>query len=336
MEKVIAVVVTFNRLLLLQRCINALRNQTQKLDKILVINNGSTDSTEAWLSRQADIDFITQSNSGSAGGFATGIKTAYDSGFSWIWLMDDDGYPKENALEKILEDDSEQLCLRNCAVINTDDKKSFVWKTKNYKTLDEVNQKVIKNVAHPFNGTMLHRKIVERVGLPNLPLFIFGDETEYYFRIIKRNKIPFCTIPGSIHYHPATSFTYRNDWDYCTTWKMYYYLRNRLYIMQSQFNGRNAIAMVMYVGFLIAFAGTVLVFQKTNKFRKLKFIIWPASDALVKNFSVTPSLIIDRLNKKPGYSFNLAMNYIRTVKSYLHQVSVHQQYRLKTILKAFQ
>jgi GT2 family glycosyltransferase len=314
MDKVIAVVVTFNRQPLLQRCIDALRNQTQKLDKILVINNGSTDNTEAWLYKQTDIDFVTQSNVGSAGGFATGIKSAYDSGYSWIWLMDDDGYPKEDALEKILEDDNEYLC-RNCAVININDKKSFVWKTKKFKTIDEAKHKVMKNVAHPFNGTMLHRKVVEKAGLPMLALFIFGDETEYYFRIIKKNKIQFCTITDSIHYHPATSLTYKHDWNYHTTWKIYYYLRNRLYILQSQLNRKDAIALLSYLGFLIAFAVSILVFQKTDRLKKIGFIIWPATDALFKNFSVTPSLIRYRIKKRPAYTFDSFTNYMRIIKN---------------------
>ena len=50
---------------------------------------------------------------------------------------------KQDALEKLLEDDVEELCVRNCAVLNKEDKKSFVWKTQNYKTIDEVN--VISN-----------------------------------------------------------------------------------------------------------------------------------------------------------------------------------------------
>ncbi len=49
-----------------------------------------------------------------------------------MWLMDDDGYPKADALEMLLEGDNEELCLRNCSVINKEDKKSFVWKTGNY------------------------------------------------------------------------------------------------------------------------------------------------------------------------------------------------------------
>ena len=56
--------------------------------------------------------------------------------------------------------------------------------------------------AHPFNGTLLHRKIVEKVDLPKPGLFIWGDETEYRFRIISKNKIPYCTVSDSIHYHP--------------------------------------------------------------------------------------------------------------------------------------
>jgi len=327
MDKVIAVVVTFNRKPLLQQCINALRNQTQKLDKILVINNGSTDNTEKWLTRQTDIDFITQSNTGSAGGFNTGIKMAYNSGYSWIWLMDDDGYPKDDALEKILKDDDKQLCLRNCAVINMDDKKSFVWKTKNYKTINEVKEKVIKNVAHPFNGTMLHRKIVEKVGLPKRSLFIFGDETEYYYRIIKKNKIPFYTVSESIHYHPATALNYRKDWNYQSTWKMYYYVRNRYYILRSKFSRNPSVALLAYVGFLIAFFAAILIFQKTNKFKKIRFITWPATDALLKNFTATPALISDRLNRKPSYIFNV-IDYSRYFKSLFTWDIINRPYRI--------
>ena len=65
MEKVIAVVVTYNRQSLLSECINALRSQTRRLDAILVVNNGSTDSTEEWLKKQSDVFFVSQKNVGS-------------------------------------------------------------------------------------------------------------------------------------------------------------------------------------------------------------------------------------------------------------------------------
>ena len=53
MKKVIAIVVTHNRHQLLVECINGLRGQTQPLDQILVINNGSSDYTGVWLDKQA-------------------------------------------------------------------------------------------------------------------------------------------------------------------------------------------------------------------------------------------------------------------------------------------
>ena len=318
MSKVIVVVVTHNRQKLLAECISALRNQTRKPDSILVINNGSTDYTEPWLREQKDLEFITQKNIGGAGGFNTGIKTAFERGYSWIWLMDDDGYPKADALEKLLQDDSEELCMRNCAVINKEDKESFVWKTKNYKGIHQVNERIIQNVAHPFNGTLLHRRIIERVGLPKASLFLWGDETEYYYRIIKTNKIPFCTISDSIHYHPATSFTYKTDWSFNSGWKMYYYIRNRFYVLQSKFSKNSALALVMYAGFLIAFAGTIILFQKTDKIKKLSFIFWPAADALTNNFNATPSYITARLNSSFAGNVSTYVNIqFKTIKTLL-------------------
>lgn len=64
-----AVVVTFNRITLLQKCIKALYNQTKKLDAIIVINNNSTDGTKEWLDKQNNIIVIHQENVGGSGGF---------------------------------------------------------------------------------------------------------------------------------------------------------------------------------------------------------------------------------------------------------------------------
>ncbi len=316
MDKVIAVIVTHNRQQLLSECITALQNQSRTIDKILVINNGSSDETSNWLYNQKNIEYISQENVGSAGGFYTGIKAAYDRGYNWIWLMDDDGYPKEDALEKLLADDNEQLLLRNCAVLNKEDKKSFVWKTLHYKRIDEVNTKVIQNIAHPFNGTLLHRKIVERVGFPNPKLFLWGDETEYYYRIIKKNSIPFCTITDSVHYHPATSFSYKHEWDYKSGWKMYYYIRNRFHVHRSKFSSIPPFAYVMFAGFLVVFSFIILTYQKTDKLKKLNFIFWPAKDAFQNNFEATPAYILQRLKNKNASKFIDNLNgYFKTFKS---------------------
>jgi len=254
MEKVIAVVVTYNRQALLSQCIAALRSQSRPLDAILVINNGSTDATEEWLKKQSDLFFVSQSNVGSSGGFSAGINWAYAKGYNWIWCMDDDGYPKEDALQNLLAADNGNLRLMNCAVVDKENKQSFVWKTGGFKTISEVNTPIIEGIGHPFNGTLLHRRIIERVGVPQPKYFLWGDETEYYYRIVRRNQIPVCTVSNSIHYHPSTAFSIKQDWEYRTGWKMYYYVRNRFHIHQAKFSSK-IMAFLNYSCFLMAFAG---------------------------------------------------------------------------------
>ena len=307
MEKVISVVVTYNRQALLSQCITALRKQSRPLDAILIVNNGSTDGTEKWLNQQPDLFFINQTNVGSSGGFSTGLNWAYEKGYSWIWCMDDDGYPKEDALENLLAADDGCLRLLNCAVIDKEDKKTFVWKTQQYKTLDEVDCNIIEGIGHPFNGTLLSHRIIERVGVPKPKYFLWGDETEYYYRITKRNEIPVWTVANSIHYHPSTAFSLKKDWDYASGWKMYFYIRNRFHIHQVKFSNK-LVALLHYCCFLMAFTGVVLFFQKTDKIKKLGFIVWPVADAFKNNFAATPSLILSRLKTNETFSLTGSIN----------------------------
>ena len=48
MNKIAAIVVTYNRKILLKDCINKLKNQTIDSD-IIIIDNGSTDGTESFI-----------------------------------------------------------------------------------------------------------------------------------------------------------------------------------------------------------------------------------------------------------------------------------------------
>jgi GT2 family glycosyltransferase len=148
--------------------------------------------------------------------------------------------------------------------------------------------------------------------VPQPKFFLWGDETEYYYRIVKQNNIPVCTVANSIHYHPASAFSCKQDWDYKSGWKMYFYVRNRFHIHKAKFSNK-VLAFINYSCFLAAFAGIVLLYQKTNKLKKLGFIFWPAADAFSNNFSATPPLILERLKTKADLSFN--NNFINTLKN---------------------
>ena len=100
--KIAAVVVTYNRCDCLKQCVPALKAQTV-LSDIIIVDNGSTDGTKAYLDTLAkDITVIHQDNLGGAGGFYTGTKYAFDKGYDWIWMMDDDGLPDKFQLENLI------------------------------------------------------------------------------------------------------------------------------------------------------------------------------------------------------------------------------------------
>lgn len=206
MKKVACVLVTFNRIELLKRCIKGLRNQSFGGFDIIVVNNGSNDGTEEWLSSQADLIVINQDNVGGAGGFYSGMKKAYDNGYEWVWMMDDDGLPDKEELEFLLDGACKNnLDFVNALVCNIDDPNnlSFGLRHNGYLIFDTAEAKkydIIKAI-NPFNGTLISRNLIENIGFIKKEMFIWGDEAEYTFRAQKVGYI--CsTITKAIHYHP--------------------------------------------------------------------------------------------------------------------------------------
>lgn len=317
MEKIIAVIVSFNRHKLLVECINAIKSQTRKPDAILVVNNGSADYTSVWLDKQTDILQVYQDNIGSAGGFNTGISWAYEKGYDLIWCMEDDGLPKEDALEQMLSNRTEKTELLNCAVINKEDKKSFVWKIGKYETLDQIKENSISGFCHLFNGTLLHRSIVEKAGLPKTNLFYMGEASEYFYRITRKHQIEARTILTSINYHPPAEYCHKKEWDYKSSWKVYFHVRNRYHVLKSKHSFKLA-ALFYYFVFLMSFAGAVLVFQKKDRMKKLGFIGWPMIDALTKNFNATDSFVRKRM--KYQYSMPYSKLMMARMKNFVYSI----------------
>ena len=92
-----AVVVTFNRLEMLQRQLQRLA-EVPELDEVLVVDNASTDGTGEWLRTQPAPAETLAENTGGAGGFSHGLERAVESGADLVWLMDDDGLPEPDCL----------------------------------------------------------------------------------------------------------------------------------------------------------------------------------------------------------------------------------------------
>ena len=102
--RVVAVVVTWNRRELLQESLAALRAQTHPPAAVVVVDNASTDGTDALLAREhADLELVHLTrNTGGAGGFAAGVERALTLDPDLVWLLDDDTVPTGTAAEHLV------------------------------------------------------------------------------------------------------------------------------------------------------------------------------------------------------------------------------------------
>lgn len=105
---VCGVLPTYNRRRMLEKALEAVGRQERRPEHLLIVNNASNDSTREFLNGYIlDKSWITvvevEVNCGSAGAFNLGVRWAFINEFDLIWTLDDDAYPKPNALSELLE-----------------------------------------------------------------------------------------------------------------------------------------------------------------------------------------------------------------------------------------
>ncbi|RYX87943.1 glycosyltransferase [bacterium] len=311
MQKVCAVVVTFNRKKLLLKCIDALLNQTYKIKAIYIVDNASTDGTFEYLvdefsgltelniSRNLYSCTINDiviyfhkllNNTGSGGGFYHGLKNARElNQYDLFWLMDDDGYPSKTCIEKLIPYTNDHDYVMPVS-IDIEDHTQLSWpvKLKNKKTSRsyEALQKSwgsILNFVFPYNGSLLSKKIVDSVGYPKAELFLWGDEYEHYWRC-KKNKFNPITVTNSAFYHPANKLNFEPilfglyevpDTD--INWRFVCLIRNSTYIYWNYTNKFNII--------LKGFIYTYYILLKKRNLKKYSLYLKCVIDGIKGNFT---------------------------------------------------
>lgn len=252
MEKIAAVIVTYNRVDELLKNINMLLNQSKAVDAIYVINNNSTDDTIKKVDNLNEdrITLITlNENLGGAGGFSYGLRKCYEDGYDYIVLMDDDGRPYDYDTIKHLYDiansHKNEKIMINSLVFENKNKLSFG--LLNLSDVDSVqkmaNGGLILDAINPFNGTLVNRLLISEIGFPNSSFFIKGDETDYQNRAIKSGAFV-ATVVDSLYYHPSIKrprikklfFSFENDLE--APWKEYYRARNYTFMFGKNYKKR--------------------------------------------------------------------------------------------------
>jgi rhamnopyranosyl-N-acetylglucosaminyl-diphospho-decaprenol beta-1,3/1,4-galactofuranosyltransferase len=151
-------------------------------------------------------------NRGGAGGFHDGLAWAIDRDADLVWLMDDDGLPDVDCLDQLLLE-TDNLDFWGPLVVDEADPGRLVFpirlpgSTRVVHAVDDVRRAArrdrIDGIVIPFNGVLVTKELVDRIGLPREEFFIWGDDVEYLWRAQKAGART-GTVVAARFLHPAT------------------------------------------------------------------------------------------------------------------------------------
>lgn len=313
-ETVCAVVVTYNRKELLIDCLKALEIQKRTLNGLFIVDNASTDQTpqllekEGYLIEKPPYNLINpwestctknglvisyirmQENTGGAGGFFEGIKRAYESGYDWIWVMDDDVKPDKCCLSNLMKnrlDYNILLPLRvsllgdieEYAAIKYDLTNPFIYEPRRltvkdkFRCVDDIPGK-LEVQDFPFEGPLINQSVISTVGYPRKDFFIFADDTEYSLRITYLLNEKIILIKDALMIRMKNLVIEKQ-----IDWKTYYSIRNVNVILLKY--GDNSLVKIRLLISLGAWIIYCIVNSQLNK-RSLKIVYYAFLDSFQK------------------------------------------------------
>jgi rhamnopyranosyl-N-acetylglucosaminyl-diphospho-decaprenol beta-1,3/1,4-galactofuranosyltransferase len=214
---VVAVVVTRHRSDVLVDSLAALAKQTHPIAHLIVVDNGpDRPAREVVESCGLPATWLPSwNNLGGAGGFALGILHALAMGADWIWLGDDDGRAADETVLATLVDVAERRELAAVSPIVADKdepdrlafplRRGLTWHRSraalSADTDHGADAELLPQIAALFNGALFRASTFDVVGVPDLRLFVRGDEVEVHRRLV-RSGLAFGTALQAVYLHP--------------------------------------------------------------------------------------------------------------------------------------
>ncbi|MCU1652578.1 MAG: rhamnopyranosyl-N-acetylglucosaminyl-diphospho-decaprenol beta,3/1,4-galactofuranosyltransferase [Pseudonocardiales bacterium] len=247
-DSVVAVVVTRHRSALLVDSLAAMAKQTHPVTHLVVVDNGPDQPARDVVEACGLPVTYLQSwhNLGGAGGFALGMLHALALGAEWVWLGDDDGRAADEHVLATLLDIAKrrELAVVSPVVADQADPETLAFPLRRglrwHRGRDALggpdNDELLPGIASFFNGALFRASTLDVVGVPDLRLFVRGDEVEMHRRVV-RSGLPFGTCLRAAYVHPNGSDEFKpmlggrlHAQDPEDPVKRYYTYRNRGYL----------------------------------------------------------------------------------------------------------
>jgi len=206
-----------------KNCVNSLVSQIKNNQKIVVVDNGSTDDSISQLIKAFPWIYIIQneSNLGFQGGMNIGIRYAIENDYEFVMLLNSDTIASPNMLEILVGlfpkdaaiispgiyymDDQNRLC-------STGGKISPVF-------LETINKEHIKNPNIvlkmeflPSHAWLIRTSIFKAVGLLDESFFpLYYDDLDYCLRLKKRGYNLYLIPSAKIYHNVSASMGGKNS-----------------------------------------------------------------------------------------------------------------------------
>lgn len=184
------IIPTYNRVLLLQRALESVFSQTLMPDEVIVVDDGSSDSTKEMvqnLDSSLPLRYLIQSNKGVSSARNLGIKEACGD---YLFFLDSDDTWESSKLEKqmsfhkknphILFSHTDEKWIRNNKIIKQS--------KKHKKTQDFCFVENLSTCKIGASCICVHKTIFDKIGLFNEKLEICEDY-EFYLRVLNEYEL---------------------------------------------------------------------------------------------------------------------------------------------------
>jgi GT2 family glycosyltransferase len=203
--------------------------------RLVLVSNAARWDVVAWACETArdKLDVVQlPENRGSAGGYVAGLRRALDLGAELIWMLDDDNMPEQGCLRKLLTAWAELIqhvdktrfalvayrpaCLADLGsgvpINRISTRTSSFW---GFHILD-VPYKIWRRTSWgkpkppcelpplveldegPWGGMLLHRALLEAIGMPREGMVLYADDTEFTRRLRLRKGLLYCVTSATV------------------------------------------------------------------------------------------------------------------------------------------
>lgn len=307
------------------------RSIDEGVKSYVVVNNGATWNVNEIKDSFPDleIEIVNMSrNSGSALGYASGIQRAYDVGKPFIWLLDDDNQPEMGCLKRLLEAYQDEILnteFDSLAVLAfrpehhkdvtlgipqefiNSRRNSFrgfhivdipykIWRrTPWHRTMKEISQRIKLNFA-PYSGLLFRRELIDKIGLPDKSFILYGDDTEFTWRITSLGGKIMLITTALIHETESSwnqKSIYENSFKILlfgeNDFRVYYNTRNQAYFDKYIYCKSIVCFNLNYIFYMVILRILSYFYRKTDRFKLIKSAV---NDGLTGNLGLNSRYLL--------------------------------------------